>query len=220
MPGKLETGKVENMFFSFFFRFGFHFLHRFFHFHFHFFSFCKFVVNFGFHIFFILVFIFFRFGFHFFILVFIFFHFSLASVIFGGLKPSLANLIWTKPAKTEANEKKTKKMKTKMKTKTWKWKKMKKKTKTTMKTKMKKIFSLASVCSSKLLLKLSVDWLKGKSWPVFPWFSHHQILGFLVFLFPSTNPMNLDMNYALLLSSGRMGWLLIAMDRIIPRFPT
>ena len=28
--------------------------------------------------------------------------------IFGGLKPSLANLIWTKPAKTEANEKKTK----------------------------------------------------------------------------------------------------------------
>ena len=26
--------------------------------------------------------------------------------IFGGLKPSLANLIWTKPAKTEANEKK------------------------------------------------------------------------------------------------------------------
>ena len=29
--------------------------------------------------------------------------------IFGGLKPSLANLIWTKPAKTEANEKKRKK---------------------------------------------------------------------------------------------------------------
>ena len=35
--------------------------------------------------------------------------------IFGGLKPSLANLIWTKPAKTEANEKNTKKMKKKRK---------------------------------------------------------------------------------------------------------
>ena len=38
--------------------------------------------------------------------------------IFGGLKPSLANLIWTKPAKTVPNEKKTKKMKKKEK----KWK--------------------------------------------------------------------------------------------------
>ena len=35
--------------------------------------------------------------------------------IFGGLKPSLANLIWTKPAKTEANEKKKRKNEKKMK---------------------------------------------------------------------------------------------------------
>ena len=46
--------------------------------------------------------------------------------IFGGLKPSLANLIWTKPAKTEAHEKTTKKWK-----KIWKpkWQKMKSKMK-------------------------------------------------------------------------------------------
>ena len=88
-----------------------------FYFHFHFSLFCKFVVNFGFHFFnfgfqfhfFHVLFIFFRFGFHFSILVFIFFHFSLASVIFGGLKPSLANLIWTKPEKTKKNEKKNEK---------------------------------------------------------------------------------------------------------------
>ena len=122
MPGKLETGKVENIFFVFF-RFCFHFLHRFSSFSFScFFSFCKFVVNFGFH-FFILVFIFFScyffvfsFWFSFFSFWFSFlFHFSLASVIFGGLKPSLANLIWTKPAKTEAHEKKRKKKIKKMK---------------------------------------------------------------------------------------------------------
>ena len=35
--------------------------------------------------------------------------------IFGGLKPSLANLTWTKPAKTEANEKKRKKKRKKRK---------------------------------------------------------------------------------------------------------
>ena len=50
-------------------------------------------------------------------------------------------------------------MKTKMKTKTSKWKK----TKTTMKTKMKKNFSLASVCSSKLLLTVIYP-IKGPSW--------------------------------------------------------
>ena len=43
--------------------------------------------------------------------------------IFGGLKPSLANLIWTKPAKTEANEKNTKNKMKKNENKKWKWKK-------------------------------------------------------------------------------------------------
>ena len=86
MPGKLETGKVENIFcyFSIFFVLVFISCIGFFHFHFHvFFHFANLLSILAFIFFFILVFIFFsyyfsffRFGFHFFfILVFIFFSF-------------------------------------------------------------------------------------------------------------------------------------------------
>ena len=158
MPGKLQTGKVENIFSIFFVLVFISCIV--FHFHFHFSLFCKFVVNFGFHFFhfgfqfhfFHVLFIFFsfwlsffHFGFHFFSFFTCLCHFwrfetftgkphldetrknkkkrkkktkkkwknekTSSFFIFGGLKPSLANLIWTKPAKTEANEKneKTKK---------------------------------------------------------------------------------------------------------------